>query len=879
MKKSLLNFILLIIFTGISAQAILAQTTPPTTLAVSTDDKANEKKADNTKAADLKKDDPVPPAPANRSITPPPEKANPVNIPKIAKPPVIDGKLDDEVWKQAVILKDFYQTSPGDNIEPSKKTEVMIAYDPKFLYFAFKCYDEPDKVRASVAKRDNVFGEDNVRMYLDTFNDKRRAYVLGFNPFGIQQDAIYTAGQGEDYNFDIVMESKGVMTSDGWTVEVAIPFKSLRYTAGKDKLWGIQLWRNIDRFNDEIDSWMPNNRDNASFLSQAGHITGLEGIQTQRQLEITPSLTVSEKGERLRTFSLADLGNDASLVDPGHFVNKPVGFEPGVTVKLGITPTITLDAAVNPDFAQVEADSSVILANQRFPIFFPEKRPFFLEGIDYFQTPIAVVHTRTIIDPDFAVKLTGKQGRNTFAFLVASDKAPGDFPEQDRADPDFKRVFGKYFDKNSLIGIMRLKHDIGRESSIGLIATTSNFVDNYNHVGGFDGRFRINPKTIFQFQVLGTHSRRPFFNPDFIREALGGVPTRVNLDRIGNGLAYYWLYDYTGRNFGWFVDGVGRTRDYRANVGFTRRTNTNINELGFRWGTEPNPKAKYIIKKQLNNYNSVNYDFQGRLQNYFTETVVSFNLQHSSFFQTGLNYGYERIFEEEFGFRRTLDTGVGGAFSGPDSERSNYRKQLWAYGERNFNKQFYAYMFMGYTWGATDYDFGAGAKFPRVSQVYLDYLNGPFFDPRFQDTPPLDPGKGNAFDVDTGFTYKPINPLNISVGYTKSRLVRNDTGRVAFDDNIWVMRGTYQFTRFTFARARIDYDSLSSNVRGQLLFGWAPNPGTAFYVGYNDDFNYNGFNGVNENTFVFTNRFFEPGLARNRREFFIKMSYLFRRSF
>jgi hypothetical protein len=870
MKKFILIFVLLFLCAGgASAQTTAVPAASPATLVASDDGKAAETKAADLKKADLKKEDPPANPTARRKIIPPAEKANPVRIPKLEKAPVIDGKLDDEVWKQAVVLKDFYQRSPGDNTEPSKATEVMVAYDPKFLYFAFKCYDEPDKVRATVAKRDNVFGEDNVRVYLDTFNDQRRAYILGFNPFGIQQDAILTAGQGEDYNFDIVMDSKGVMTPDGWTVEVAIPFKSLRYTAGKDKLWGIHVFRNIDRFNDEIDSWMPNDRDNASFLSQAGHITGLDGIITQRQLEITPSLTVSSQGQRLRTFPLATLESNPFLTDPGHFAQRPIEFDPGVTVKLGITPTVTLDAAVNPDFAQVEADSPVVLANQRFPIFFPEKRPFFLEGIDYFQTPMNAVHTRTIIDPDVAVKLTGKMGKNTFGFMVASDNAPGDFSDQDRRDPTSVERSGKFFDANSLVGVMRLKRNIGKESSIGLLATTYNFIDRHNHLGGVDGRFRLNQNTIVQFQLLGTRTRQFFFNPNFLRNVEAGIPTRVNQDRIGDALGYYWLYDYTGRKFGWFVAGVGRTRDYRAAVGFTRRTNTNINEFFWRANTEDNPKAKYIVRKQVNHYSSINYDFQGRLQNYFSEIVGSLNLQHQTFAQVGINYGYERIFEEEFGFKRRQGTGTGGAFFGPEAERSNYRKQVWGYAERTFNKQFYAYLFLGYAFGATDYDFGSLPKYSRVSPAALQF--GPFA--------PLDPGPGNALDIDTGFTYKPINPLNMSLGYTKARLVRSDNGRVAFDDNIWVMRSTYQFTRFTFVRARIDYDSLQANVSGQVLFGWTPNPGTAFYVGYNDNFNYNGFNTLNPESFVFDRRFFEPGLARNQREFFIKMSYLFRRSF
>src|SRR5262249_6960842 len=157
------------------------------------------------------------------------EKAAAVVVPRFEKAPVIDGKLDDEAWKKAAVFGDFYQFQPGDNIAPTKPTEVRIGYDARFLYIAFHCYDEPQKIRATVAKRDEIFGEDNVRVMLDTFNDRRKAYMLGFNPLGVQADGIYTEGQGIDFNLDIVMESKGTITDDGYVVEVAIPFKSLRY--------------------------------------------------------------------------------------------------------------------------------------------------------------------------------------------------------------------------------------------------------------------------------------------------------------------------------------------------------------------------------------------------------------------------------------------------------------------------------------------------------------------------------------------------------------------------------------------------------------------------------------------------------------------------
>src|SRR5438874_10066399 len=447
---------------------------------------------------------------AKTRVTTPAEKLKPVVIPRLAKPPVIDGKLDDEAWKQAAVLKEFYQTQPGDNIAPSKPTEVMIGYDAKTLFFGFHCYDDPTKVKATVGKRDQIFGDDNVRIFLDTFNDQRRAYVLGWNPLGIQQDGIMTEGSGWDFSVDIVMESKGMLTSDGWTVEVAIPFKSLRYEAGKGKLWGIHIWRNFFRFNDEIDSWMPNSRDISSLLSQEGHITGLEGISTERTLELIPSLTLSETGKRVNALTPAQLAANPTLLDPGRMLNEPIKHDIGLTMKYSLTPTITLDLAVNPDFAHVEADQTVVTANQRFPIFFEEKRPFFLEGIDIFQTRLQAVHTRAIVDPDIAVKLSGKRGRNTFGILMASDNAPGNFSQDERNDAGLFPTIERFIDKNAYIGIIRVKRDIGKESNIGLLFTSYNFIEKHNQLGGVDGRWKISKQKIFTFQVLGTVSRRCF---------------------------------------------------------------------------------------------------------------------------------------------------------------------------------------------------------------------------------------------------------------------------------------------------------------------------------------------------------------------------------
>lgn len=810
----------------------------------------------------------------------PPEKAVPIKIPKIELPPTIDGKPDEETWKQAAVFKDFYQTYPGDNTASSKPTEVMMMYDEKNLYIAFKCWDEKDKIRATIAKRDEVFGEDNVRMWLDTYNDQRRAYVIGFNPLGIQQDGIFTEGQGADFSVDIVMESKGVIEDWGWSVEVKIPFKSLRYAAGKGKMWGFNVARNIDRLNDEFDQWLPDDRNVSGFLIKHGKITGLDDVKFERTLEVVPSVTISETGSRKRTIpssGFSTLGrydpifNPNGIQEPGKFVNDPIKKDIGVNLKYTITPNITLDAAVNPDYAEIEADAVVVTANQRFPIFFREKRPFFLEGKEIFESPLQPFYSRTIIDPDIATKLTGKINKTSFGFLVASDNAPGNYSEDERTElaicqerrltnPNTRCSIEEFVDKNALFSVLRVKRDFGKNNNIGFFGTARIFPKNRNFVGGFDGTFKLDDKTVMTFQVLGTHSRKNFYSP---------VSDSVAY-KTGNGIGYYWSLDYTKEKFGYFVEASGRSSNYRTDSGFTRRTNTNTVFGATRFSTKSNPKAK-LIQINSNQFARYTYDWKGRFQSGFGGVNINAQLQGNTFIYAETGVMREQIYEDEFGAKRNTAIGQTGAFFGA-ADRSATQPYFSFNINKSFNKRFSAYGFVGSIFNALDFDFGGGGKFDRASPAYLDWLARYRQNPNTAGDPPgLDPGAGWQFDAEVGFEYKPIDPLRFSLNYTKSRLKRNDNGQVAYDTNIFSMRSTYQFSRFVYTRLRLDYDTLRRNVSGQFLFGWNPNPGTAFYVGYNDNFNYNGFS-------PYTGQL-EPRFERNSRTFFIRASYLFRKSF
>jgi hypothetical protein len=791
----------------------------------------------------------------------PESKKRAIVIPKAAGDLVIDGKLDEEAWKNAAVFKDFYNTGPGYNTEPSKPTVAYVMYDEHFLYIGFKCWDDKDKIRATVAKRDNVFGEDNVRVWLGTYNDQRRAYVLGFNPLGIQQDGIYTEGQGADFTPDIVMESKGVIEDWGWSVEVKIPFKSLRYMAGKGKLWGFNVARNIDRFNDEFDSWMPDDRDNSGFLSKHGHITGLDDVKFDRTLEVVPSITLSETGERVSAREIAT----------GRFVNHPGKKDIGVNLKYTISPNVTLTAAINPDYAEIEADAPVVTANQRFPIFFQEKRPFFLEGNEIFTTPLTIFYSRDIVDPDVALKLTGKVGRTSFGTLIASDNAPGNYSEDERtryqqclqrqAQPNplnQQRVcsLGEFLDKNAYFGVFRIKRDLGANNSIGYFGTARIFPQDRNFLNSFDGKYKFNAATTMQWQVAETHTRRNFYNP---------ATNKIDY-RSGEGLAYYWDLDYTKDTHGWFAEGFGRSKDFRAESGFDRRRNSNQWFFVYRESTKSNQKAK-VIRWNFDQFVRYTFDWAGRPQYGLTGAGVNWQMQGNLFLSFEGGQQFEKNYEEDgFGPKRDPATGKGGAFFGAPTRYARQPYMSWNL-NKTFNKQLSVYNFAFVSFGAFDYDFGNGPRYPRVSPAAI--VLG-------QDAP-LDPGAGTQVNYGGGFTYKPLDALTTSLDYTGDRLRRHDTGRLAYATNIFSWRTIYQFTRFTFVRARWDYDTLSSQAAGQFLFGWNPSPGTAFYAGYNDTLHYNGFNPFTSDPTGAP--LLEPGLHRDSRTFFVRASYLFRKSF
>jgi hypothetical protein len=492
-------------------------------------------------------------------------RPNDFQIPRIAKAPQIDGQLSPNEWDGAVTLGDFYQVSPGDNSPATEDTTVYIAFDSQNFYVAFDCRaTDPSKIRALVAKRDDIFDNDRVFIVLDTFNDQRRAYDFTFNPFGIQADSVVNEETGDDITFDTLLTSKGNLTSTGYIVEAAIPFRSLRYNGTR---WGIHLGRVIISKN-ERDSWMPLERGNTSYLRQEGHFDGLEGLPRNRNLELIPTFTLTEVGQRL---------------SDNKFLNSPLDTMAGLSIKYGITPNLTADIAIRPDFSQVEADFPQVQVNNRFPLFFPERRPFFLEGADIFRTNFDLFQTRQIVAPLIAAKVTGKLGRTSLGVLTAVDENTSSLRFSDAREE---------FVGNALFSILRVKRDILKSSNVGFLISDREFAGSFNRVASIDSRF-----------LFGNNE----LTAQYVKTLTKDLDGRFS---DGHGLAINYFRGARRSNF--FTSYSETSPDYRVDSGFTFRTNIRSGDFSGGYDFIQNNNQQAIIRRgRVSGFYSVGYNYQG----------------------------------------------------------------------------------------------------------------------------------------------------------------------------------------------------------------------------------------------------------------------------
>jgi hypothetical protein len=531
----------------------------------------------------------------------PSEERAPLRVPRVDAEVKIDGYLDEEAWAQAVKIDANVEVSPGENIPAPVKTEVYMAYDSSNVYVAFKAYDpDPSQIRVNYCDRDNIWDDDWVLILFDTFNDERRCYDFGCNALGIQADIIEsTSGGGSSW--DAIWESDGRITEEGYIVEMAIPFSSLKFPRKEgEQIWGFDAVRSYPRNVRHHIGSFPRDRDNNCYFCQLEKLTGFSDVIPGRDIELTPTFTSIIAQER-ESGTSEPFENDFSN-------------EPGLTASWGLTNNLKLTATLNPDFSTIESDVIQVDVNNPFELWYPEKRPFFLEGDDFFETRIDAVYTRALADPNFGVKLIGKEGKNTIGFFSAQDAITNFvFPSLESSETDSMEV-------KSYGTVFRYLRDFGQSSNIGVLLTDREGENYYNRVLGGDGIFRLGKNDNIRWQVLGSRT----LYPDSISlrnyqktNAFGGNVIDIN-------------YVHNNKKYNLFSTYQQISPDFRSDLGHVYQTGYRYLDGGaeYIWRAGPEHWFTWInvwfagaIGKDYNGNTALkvlkgNFNYNGPLQSY-----------------------------------------------------------------------------------------------------------------------------------------------------------------------------------------------------------------------------------------------------------------------
>ncbi|MFQ5537200.1 MAG: DUF5916 domain-containing protein [Gemmatimonadota bacterium] len=722
-----------------------------------------------------------------------------VETPAVEKAAIkVDGVLDEAGWQGAAVLRNFTQYEPVEGIPAFQPTEVMVLVDRSAIYFGVRAYDDrPGAIRATLTERDSfIRSDDYVQIILDTFNDQRRAYVFTVNPMGVQHDGIWNEGGSTgrrggfgppiDANPDFIWDSNARIQEWGYAVEIRIPFKSLRFPDRDVQEWGLQIVRKIQRAGFES-SWAPITGNIANKLSQSGRLTNLRDLDPGLFMEFNPVVT----GNRFGRYD----------TDLGRFVRDDPSGDVGMNFTYGITSNLTLDATYNPDFSQVEADAGQISVNERFALFFPEKRPFFLEGTEIFGMPKQLVYTRTIANPVGGVKLSGKVGSFNLGYIGAVDEG------FDSGDP------------NTKVNLVRVRKDLGASSTLGAVYTDRTVSgDEYNRVAGADARLLFARR--YTVTLMGAASRTR--DPGDAGDPQVGRMFSAKVERAGRSFAFNAEIEDTDSEFrpgSGFFRRIGDTQ-LRSRVSYywfgkrgslLEQTGPSLELEGF-WDHDDFWAGREVQEARA----QLGWRFS------FRNNITLFaNYSRSRFAYTPLQY--DGLYVGEGGDAYTPFRPDQSLFRGLDS-RGLF---LW------FN------------------------NWQRVrGNARFNWSETPIFDRAFRVA--VEPGR--SFSGNLSLNLYPTDQLRGEIGLRHTRITRQD-GAVYSTATIPRIRAQYQFSRSLFFRAIVEY---SSQERGDLidpvtgkplyrctdsgcfprtgsdandvhvegLLTYEPSPGTVFYVGY-----------------------------------------------
>ncbi len=686
---------------------------------------------------------------------------------KVEKAVNLTGKLDDPLWSTASPVELKFEISPGENIPAGMKTEVMVLYDLENLYFGFRCHDTlPGAIRANLSDRDKIFSDDYVIISIDTYNNFQRGFEFAVNAYGIQGDLLLMGPGNEDPSYDMVWHSAASRNEEGWTAEIAIPFKSLTFSPAENQSWTINLLRNLPRNNRYRYAWTKLDRNNPSYLAQGGNLVGLDGIRPGNSLEFLPYIMAQKSSVK------------SDLSDPESSFDGSMKARIGGGVQYSPGPNISINAVINPDFSQIESDADQVTVNTTFALYYPEKRPFFMSGMDLLQTPM--YYSRTINNPLFASKVNGKAGKFSYLALAAYDRNSSITVPGEEESNTIQTTEGSY------AGVGRLRYDIGNESFIGVLLLSRNFESAHNYLTGLDWNIKFWKNWYWQAELFLTETKEINDTILFKSDRLFG-PKRY--DAGFNGEKYYGTGMHMtimrqGRNYSFSITQNNFSPTYQTYNGMFPEVGQRTTFMNHRYTIQPNKK---ILKSaSLSSSLSLVNNYEGILKNSFIQPALSINLIG----QTGVYFGFIAVNRERF--RNVFFNGV---------RRGIFELET------------------------------APVKGLRIS---VSGQKGRFI--YRTDVPEL----GNGYDITTSLEVEPFSRLKTSFSWTVAELHNINDDVQFYKGHIMRNITTLQFTRLLFLRNILQYNTFSDTFNIYPLLTYKFNAFTMFCAGMTQDLlNYN----------------------------------------
>ena len=750
----------------------------------------------------------------------------PIIIPRLDAAPTlkdfIAAAAPTQAAKEMLRISRFIERYPDDGKPASDATIAYLGYTHDYLFVAFVCKDkQPNLIRAHMLARDSLEDDDDVQVMLDTFYDRRRAFVFESNPLGIQADALYSEQSGYDFSFDTVWDTWGRRTPRGYVVLMRIPFASLYFAKaapGRMRTWGIILARRVSHSH-ESDFWPRSNHNIAGRLTQDMEVVGFRDVERGENLQFEP-YTLARSLRQLNT---------VNPVDP-YFADKHLQGYGGLDAKFILHNSLVLDTTLNPDFSQVGIDNPAT-PNQRFPPYFPEVRPFFIENSSYFMTPINLYYTDNIVTPQVGARLTGKLGPWALGILGVDDRSPG------QAVPPGN---GEY-NSRAHIYVSRINRDVGSLSNVGIIYADREYLGSFNRAGGFDYRARLKNRWTLTGQAITSETRN-------VSNATHGEQECEALTLTCSGQAYSDQVSYSDLHRNWWVAYNDTAAGFVTDTGFFQRPDVR----------EPNGYFSYIFRPAhgpiLSHgpsiYSERIWDHNGVPLDFYLNPSYSLNFKDRTSFSASIDLGQDRL--------RPID-----------------------YSALRHDVEYHSHT--------------GGLSFYTSPVPYLAVGGGFYAGTVINYSPPNNAGPGpvNVASPDIDLEVKPFKSIDLQNNYVFTHFTDLNNGDVVYDNHELISRWNYQMTKAvslnligqyisTLPRSQYTDQANSRSLFGDALFTYMPHPGTALYIGYIGNFanldralctrESNGLCNTNDPILPPT----DSSLMNDGKTIYVKLSYLLR---